>query len=91
MFINNSLFLLLPPGGPDLHTYISNNPSALISTTLTPVLHIPELSNPDGLVISSNLKFPLFRYSLFETKFPVKNKSGRESLLKSPMPTPPPL
>ena len=89
--MKSSLFLLSPPGGPDLHTYISKKPSWLISTTLTPVLHISLEFNPDLSVISSNSKLPLLRYNLFETRFPVKKISCSESLLKSPIPTPPPL
>ena len=62
-----------------------------MSTTLTPVLQIPLEFRPAPSVISSNLNSPLFRYNLLETKLPVKKISCNESLLKSPIPTPPPL
>ena len=38
-----------------------------------------------------NQNYKLFKYNLLETIFPVKNKSGRPSLLKSVTATPPPL
>ncbi|RZL33956.1 MAG: DUF3352 domain-containing protein, partial [Pedobacter sp.] len=43
----------------------------------------------DLSVMSSNSMLPLLRYNLEETILPVKKTSGRLSLLKSAMPTPP--
>src|SRR5687767_15951756 len=41
--------------------------------------------------MSENLKCPLFRKIRVDTLFPVKVRSSKPSLLRSPTPTPPPL
>ena len=45
---------------------------SLTTTSLRKLSTIVQLSNPDDFVISSNLKLPLFKYNLFETKFPYR-------------------
>src|ERR1700761_9800734 len=62
-----------------------------MSITDTPRPHRPIPPTPAFSVTSSNLKSPLLMYNLFETILPVKYRSCRPSLLKSPTPTPPPL
>ena len=54
-----------------VQTYISIHPSLLISTTATPLPHLPSPVTPAASVTSLNLKSPLFRYNLLETTLPV--------------------
>ena len=90
-FINNSLCLFIPPGFPDLQTYMSSKPSPLMSTNVEPVDQIFEHETPADSVISSNFQFPLLRKSLLSTILPVKYISMSPSLFMSPKETPAPL
>src|SRR5665213_1681411 len=54
------------------HKYISIQPSLLISTTDTPLHHLPSPSTLASFVISSNFSFPLFKYHLLDTILPTK-------------------
>jgi hypothetical protein len=70
---------------------MSFQPSLFISIILTPALYPSNASIPEAEEISSKIKSPLFKYSLSFPCVDVKYKSGRPSLLTSPIATPPPL
>src|ERR1700754_2863760 len=69
---------------------MSSKPSLLMSTMLTPVAQTCVV-RPAFPVTSSKLPSPLLRYRRQVVWFPVKKTSFNPSLLKSPMPTPPPI
>src|SRR5918993_918487 len=69
---------------------MSSYPSWFRSAILTPV-HQSRVIKPASLVISINRFSPWLIYNLQLTWLPVKKISFNPSLLKSPMPTPPPM
>ena len=79
------------PSKPATETYMSKNPSLFISIIVEPVYHLLSPETPDWIVMSSNFRFPWFKYNLLSVIFPVKNRSSKLSLLISPTETPPPI